>query len=88
MILAPIVVREAIGLKAQNSADYIQLYSGNKDTLAESLEHVQHVSAELLAAITPSDWQPFSRAARVGGPHLVPFWAEFFSLARLPHYLP
>jgi len=30
------VVCEAIGLKAENSADYIQLYSGDKDTLAES----------------------------------------------------
>jgi len=49
------VVCEAIGLKAQNSADYIQLYSGDKDTLTESLEYVQHVSAEILAAITPSD---------------------------------
>jgi antirestriction protein ArdC len=49
------VVCEAIGLKAQNSADYIQLYSGNKETLAESLEHVQRASAEILAAITPSD---------------------------------
>ena len=49
------VVCEAIGLKAQKSADYIQLYSGDKDTLTESLEYVQHVSAEILAAITPSD---------------------------------
>jgi len=49
------VVCEAIGLKAQNSADYIQLYSGDKETLAESLEHVQQASAEILAAITPSD---------------------------------
>ena len=48
------VVCEAIGLKAQNSADYIQLYSGSKETLAESLEHVQRASAEILAAITPS----------------------------------
>ena len=48
------VVCEAIGLKAQDS-DYIQLYSGDKETLAESLEHVQQVSAEILAAITPSD---------------------------------
>ena len=47
------VVCEAIGLKAQNSADYIQLYSGDKETLAESLEHVQHASAEILAAISP-----------------------------------
>lgn len=49
------VVCEAIGLKAQNSADYIQLYSGDKKTLADSLEHVQRTSAEILAAITPSD---------------------------------
>jgi antirestriction protein ArdC len=47
------VVCEAIGLKAQRSADYIQLYSGDKDTLAESLEHVQRASAEILAAIAP-----------------------------------
>jgi len=49
------VVSEAIGLKAQNSADYIQIYSGDKETLAESLEHVQRVSADILAAITASD---------------------------------
>ena len=49
------VVCEAIGLKAQNSADYIQLYSGNKETLTESLEHVQRASAEILATITPTD---------------------------------
>ncbi len=49
------IVCEAIGLKAQNSTDYIQLYSGDKETLAESLEHVQRASAEILAAITPSD---------------------------------
>jgi len=34
---------------------YIQLYSGDKDTLAEALEHVQWASAEILAATTPSD---------------------------------
>jgi antirestriction protein ArdC len=49
------VVCEAIGLTAGNSVDYIQLYSGDKETLAESLEHVQRASAEILAAITPSD---------------------------------
>jgi len=49
------VVCEAIGLKAQNSADYIQLYSGDEETLAESLEHVQRASAEILAAIMPTD---------------------------------
>ncbi len=49
------VVCEAIGVKAQNSADYIHLYSGDKETLAESLEHVQCASAEILAAITSTD---------------------------------
>jgi antirestriction protein ArdC len=49
------VVCEAIGLKPGSSADYIQLYSGDKDTLAESLEHVQCASAEILAAIMPTD---------------------------------
>ena len=46
------VVCEAIGLKAESSADYIHLYSGDKDTLAESLEHVLRASAEILTAIT------------------------------------
>lgn len=49
------VVCEAIGLKAENSADYIQLYTGDKETLTESLEHVQRASVEILAAIAPSD---------------------------------
>ena len=49
------VVCEAVGLEAQSSADYIHLYSGSKETLAESLEHVQRVGAEILAAITLSD---------------------------------
>src|SRR5271157_2642249 len=49
------VVCEAIGLKAENSADYIHLYSGDKETLAESLEHIQRASAEILAAIMPSE---------------------------------
>lgn len=47
------VVCDAIGLKAQNSADYIQLFSGCKETLAKSLEQVQRAGAEILAAITP-----------------------------------
>jgi hypothetical protein len=46
------VVCEASGINAQNSADYVQLYCGDKETLAESLEHVQSVSAEIPAAIS------------------------------------
>ena len=49
------VVCEAIGLTANNSMDYIHLYSGDRDTLAESLDHVQRASAEILTAIMPSD---------------------------------
>jgi hypothetical protein len=49
------VVCESIGLQAQRSADYIQLYSGSAETLAESLEHVQRASSEILAAITGGD---------------------------------
>ena len=49
------VICEAIGLKAQNSADYIQLYSGDKETLVSSLECIQRTSAEILAAIAPSE---------------------------------
>lgn len=47
------VVCEGIGLKAGRSADYIQLYSGDKETLGESLEHVQNASASILRAIAP-----------------------------------
>jgi hypothetical protein len=49
------VVCECVGLKARRSADYIQLYSGDAETLAESLEHVQRASAAILSAITSSD---------------------------------
>ena len=49
------VVCEAIGLTAQSSVDYIHLYAGNKETLAESLERIQRTSAEILSVITPDD---------------------------------
>lgn len=49
------VVCEAIGLKASNSADYIQLYSGDKETLAQSLEFIQRTSANILSVIMLSD---------------------------------
>jgi hypothetical protein len=49
------VICEAIGLKAQNSVDYIHLYSGDKETLVSSLECIQRTSAEILAAIAPSE---------------------------------
>jgi antirestriction protein ArdC len=49
------VVCEAIGLKASNSVDYINIYSGSKETLAASLECIQRTSAEILAAITSTE---------------------------------
>jgi len=49
------VICEAIGLKANNSVDYIHLYSGDKETLVSSLEYIQRTSAEILSAIAPSE---------------------------------
>ncbi len=49
------VVCEGIGLSAGSSVDYIHLYDGNKETLAASLERIQHTSAEILTAITSTD---------------------------------
>jgi hypothetical protein len=48
------VVCEAIGLKAERAADYIQLYSGDEHTLSEFLEHVHKASREILGAIAPA----------------------------------
>jgi len=46
------VVTTAIGLDAgTSSSDYIQLHSGDKATLVESLAYVQKTSAEILNAI-------------------------------------
>jgi hypothetical protein len=50
------VVSQAIGLEAmRSSAEYISLYAGDKDLLAESLEHIQRAGAEIIAAITTPD---------------------------------
>lgn len=47
------VVSKAIGLETGSaSADYIQLYNGDKATLAESLDFIQQTAAEILAAVT------------------------------------
>jgi hypothetical protein len=45
------VVSKAIGLNAQTSASYIQLYHGNADLLMESLEVVQQTASVILSAI-------------------------------------
>ena len=48
------VVTTAIGLDGgTSSSDYIQLHSGDKATLAESLGYVQRTAAEILKAILP-----------------------------------
>lgn len=48
------VVGEAIGLETNSaSGDYVRLYNGDKDTLAQSLHHIQQVSTEILSGITP-----------------------------------
>lgn len=48
------VVNTAIGLDTNSSScDYIQLHSGDKATLAQSLAFVQQTAAEILEAIQP-----------------------------------
>lgn len=47
------VVCQAIGLETTTAAaDYIQLYNGNKATLATSLDRIQHTATAILQAIT------------------------------------
>jgi hypothetical protein len=47
------VVCQAIALETSTaSSDYIQLYNGNHDTLAESLHFVRTVASEIIAALT------------------------------------
>lgn len=48
------VVAHAVGLDAlRASSDYIQLYQGELETLAQSLERIQSVSTSILASIHP-----------------------------------
>jgi len=50
------VVSTAVGLETNTScSDYIQLHSGDKETLAQSLGCVQKVAAEILSAISSND---------------------------------
>jgi hypothetical protein len=47
------IVGQATGLEmGQTSSDYIQMYAGNAELLAESLEVIQRTSAVILDAIT------------------------------------
>ena len=46
------VVCQAIGLQTGTAAsDYIQLYDGKTETLAASLDRIQHTAAEIIAAL-------------------------------------
>jgi len=48
------VVSQSIGLNTNSaSSDYVKLYNGDKDTLAQSLGHIQQVSTDILSGITP-----------------------------------
>ncbi|MGD9789002.1 MAG: ImmA/IrrE family metallo-endopeptidase, partial [Phycisphaerales bacterium] len=50
------VVTSAIGLNTGTAAsDYIQLYQGNAETLAASLDRIQHVAAGIIAATGQPD---------------------------------
>jgi hypothetical protein len=49
------VVNNAVGLDVSTaSADYIQLHSGDRSTLAESLGYVQQTANKILKAILPN----------------------------------
>lgn len=47
------VVAKGVGLDTSTAAsDYIQLYQGTTETLAESLDYIRRVAADILAALT------------------------------------
>jgi antirestriction protein ArdC len=49
------VVCHAIGLETGSAAaDYIQLWNGDKETLTNSLTHIQKAASQMLAALTDS----------------------------------
>jgi hypothetical protein len=65
------VVSEAIGLEAmRSSSEYISLYSGDRDLLTESLEHIQHASAEIITAIAAPEQLFFREAPLMRVPDL------------------
>jgi hypothetical protein len=49
------IVCQAINLETGSaSADYIQLYSGDRETLAESLSHIRDAASTILSGLLPS----------------------------------
>jgi len=50
------VVCQAIGLDTNTAAsDYIQLYAGDKNTLAASLDRIQHAATAIIQAVTSNE---------------------------------
>ena len=48
------IVTSAVGLQTSTaSSDYIQLYRGDKDTLAQSLDRIQQTASTILEAVLP-----------------------------------
>jgi hypothetical protein len=48
------VVSQSIGLDTSSASwDYVKLYDGDQDTLAQSLGHIQQVSSDILSGLTP-----------------------------------
>ena len=53
------VVSTSVGLDVgASSSDYIQLYDGDRETLAESLGRIQRVSSEIITALDPPAVHP------------------------------
>jgi hypothetical protein len=57
------VVAEGVGLEADQSASYIQLYHGDAKLLQESLEVVQRTASQILEAIRPKEEEVTTLAA-------------------------
>lgn len=59
------VVSTGIGLEAPGTVDYIRLYNGDRDTLAESLTFIQKAASEILGALIegPADVDTDERRA-------------------------
>lgn len=52
------MVSRAVGLYAvSHSVDYIHLYSGDKELLMQSLDHIQRVAASITVAIDSDEGQ-------------------------------
>jgi hypothetical protein len=49
------VVSRAAGLDGIQRSDYIQLYSGDKEMLMASLDHIQRVAAEIIEALEAAE---------------------------------